>query len=90
MYTADSGECRLAEMDRHAMAGRPGFRELQGVDYMEINCVSESSRLCLYERVRGKILKTVDAVYQAIASVDDCKVNDHTRKYSEKATCLVL
>merc|ERR1719228_2915873 len=73
MYTADSGECRLAEMDRHAMSGRPGFGPAPGVDFMEINCVSDVGKLCLYENVRGKILKTVDAVYQAIASEEDCK-----------------
>ena len=31
------------------------------------------SRLCLYSKERGKILKTVDAVYQAIASEQDCQ-----------------
>lgn len=40
---------------------------------MEVNCVGLESKLCLYEKVRGKILKTVDAVYQAIASEEDCK-----------------
>jgi len=73
MYTTDTGECRLAENDRHVMAGRPGFAPQEGVDYMEINCVSDPSELCLYNKVRGKILKTVDAVYQAIASEEDCR-----------------
>merc|ERR1719219_1831112 len=72
-YTTDTGECRLAENDRHVMAGRPGFAAQEGVDYMEINCVSDPSELCLYNKVRGKILKTVDAVYQAIASEEDCR-----------------
>jgi len=73
MYTADTGDCRLGEMDRHAISGRPGFGPAPGVEYMEINCVADPSKLCLYERVRGKILKTVDAVYQAIASEEDCR-----------------
>jgi hypothetical protein len=30
-------------------------------------------RLCLYGKERGKILKTVDAVHQAIASEEDCQ-----------------
>ena len=46
------------------MAGRPGFQARDGVDYMEINCVTDPTELCLYNKVRGKILKTVDAVYQ--------------------------
>ena len=73
MYTADSGECRMTAMDRHAMAGRPGFEASEGTDYMEINCVNDPTELCLYNKVRGKILKTVDAVYQAIASEEDCR-----------------
>lgn len=73
MYTEETGECRLAEMDRHAMSGRPGFAPAPGVEYMEINCVADTSKLCLYEKTRGKILKTVDAVYQAIASEEDCR-----------------
>jgi len=73
MYTEGTGECRLAAMDRHSLAGRPGFEEAVGVHYMEVNCVSDPSRLCLYSKERGKILKTVDAVYQAIASEQDCQ-----------------
>lgn len=73
MYSVDSGECRLTDMDRQAMSGRPGFAPAEGVEYMEINCVTDPSKLCLYEKVRGKILKTVDAVYQAIADEKDCQ-----------------
>jgi len=72
-YSRATGECRLAAMDRQSMSGRPGFAAEDGVDYMEVNCVGLESKLCLYEKVRGKILKTVDAVYQAIASEEDCK-----------------
>lgn len=72
-YSQDSGECRLSAMDRQSMSGRPGFKATAGMDYMEVNCVESPSKLCLYEKVRGKILKTVDAVYQAIASEEDCQ-----------------
>merc|ERR1719219_2362467 len=72
-YSRATGECRLAAMDRQSMSGRPGFAEADGVDYMEVNCVESPSKLCQYEKVRGKILKTVDAVYQAIASEEDCR-----------------
>lgn len=73
MFTEGSGECRLAAMDRHSLAGRPGFGPANGVQYMEVNCVSDPSKLCLYGKERGKILKTVDAVHQAIASEEDCQ-----------------
>jgi len=72
-YTRETGECRLAAMDRQSISGRPGFTPVDGVDYMEVNCLGSGRGLCLYEKVRGKILKTVDAVYQAIASEEDCK-----------------
>ena len=56
-------------MDRHAMAGRPGFQAREGVDYMEINCVTDPTELCLYNKVRGKILKTVDAVVPGMVQI---------------------
>merc|ERR1719210_2777457 len=48
MYTKETGECRMAVMDRHSMAGRPGFAASEGTDYMEINCVNDPTELCLY------------------------------------------
>ena len=44
MYTEGTGECRLAAMDRHSLAGRPGFQAAEGVHYMEVNCVSDPTR----------------------------------------------
>ncbi len=56
------------------MAGQPVFAPADGVDYLEINCaLEEPSKLCLYDETKGKILKTVDSVYQAIASKEDCE-----------------
>ena len=52
-------------VDRHVMAGRPAFQASAGLTYFEKNCVEPNSkRLCIYETVKGKILKTVDSVYQ--------------------------
>ena len=52
-------------VDRHVMAGRPAFQATAGLTYFEKNCVEPNSkRLCIYETVKGKILKTVDSVYQ--------------------------
>ena len=56
------------------MAGTTTFQPSQGTDYLERNCVvGEPRRLCIYDRVKGKILKTVDSVYQAIDSREDCE-----------------
>ena len=66
-WRADSSECDLLSLDRHVMAGRPSFVEDAASTYFEKNCVEDPStkRLCIYETVKGKILKTVDSVYQA-------------------------
>ena len=40
----------------------------------QINCINGSpKKLCLYDEVKGKILKTVDSVFQGIASREDCE-----------------
>lgn len=44
-----------------------------GTDYMESNCVSDPTKLCDFKSLDGKILKTVDAVYQEVATEQDCK-----------------
>ena len=73
-WVADSAQCNLLDVDRHVMAGRPAFKPTSGVDYLEKNCVElDKKRLCIYETVKGKILKTVDSVYQAIDSKEDCE-----------------
>lgn len=46
---------------------------LIGVDYLENNCAEEPRKLCEFKRLDGKILKTVDSVYQEIGSVDECR-----------------
>lgn len=56
------------------MAGTTAFQPTSGTDFMERNCiVGEPKRLCVYDRVKGKILKTVDSVYQAIDTREDCE-----------------
>ena len=64
----------MLNRDRHELAGQPLFQPETGVDYVEKNCVDDNDkRLCIYEEVKGKILKTVDSVYQAIDSREDCE-----------------
>lgn len=67
-------DCSLMDVDRHVLAGTTSFQPQPGIDYLERNCiVGEPRRLCIYDRVKGKILKTVDSVYQAIDSREDCE-----------------
>ncbi|CAB3376587.1 Hypothetical predicted protein [Cloeon dipterum] len=42
-------------------------------DYLENNCVDEPSKMCDFRRVAGRILKTVDAVYQDVDSLEECR-----------------
>ena len=73
-WVAETKDCSMLNRDRHELAGQPLFQPEQGVDYVEKNCVdTNEKRLCIYEEVKGKILKTVDSVYQAIDSREDCE-----------------
>lgn len=44
-----------------------------GADYLENNCAEEPNKLCEFKRISGRILKTVDSVYQDVSNVDECR-----------------
>lgn len=44
-----------------------------GVDYLENNCAEEPNKLCEFKRLSGRILKTVDSVYQDVSNIDECR-----------------
>ncbi|KAK3928739.1 EGF-like domain-containing protein 2 [Frankliniella fusca] len=60
-------------MDRLTVAGSGAFRPAQDTDYLENNCVEEPVKLCEFRKVAGRILKTVDSVYQEVGSADECR-----------------
>ena len=60
-------------MDRLTVAGSGAFRPAAGSDYLENNCVEEPVKLCEFRKVTGRILKTVDSVYQEVGSADECR-----------------
>ena len=84
-YDSASGECILSDMDRHTLSGGPGSgsrtkeeRHLlpaanSTTDYFESNCVQEPNKLCDFKPTKGRILKTVDSVYQDVTTVEECK-----------------
>lgn len=43
------------------------------VDYLENNCVYEPNKLCEFRKIQNRVLKTVDSIYQDVASLDECK-----------------
>ena len=63
-YRASTGECRLSDMDRHTVAGTGAFQESVGDEYLENNCADDPVKLCDFQLLENRIMKTVDSVYQ--------------------------
>lgn len=77
-YHRANGMCELSDMDRLTLSGSNAFqstnaRDDEEIDYLENNCAEEPNKLCEFKRISGKILKTVDSVYQDVASIDECR-----------------
>ncbi|XP_071651902.1 uncharacterized protein Neo [Temnothorax longispinosus] len=60
-------------MDRLTVAGSSAFQAAKGVDYLENHCVEEPVKLCEFKKLTGRILKTVDSVYQDVGTSDECR-----------------
>ncbi|XP_077284987.1 ZP and PAN domain-containing protein neyo [Arctopsyche grandis] len=72
-YNNRTGECDLTDMDRITLAGSEAFEQYDEIDYLENNCVEEPTKLCEFKKMNGRILKTVDSVYQDVQTVDECR-----------------
>ena len=46
------------------MAGTGAFKESVGEEYLENNCVDDPVKLCDFQLLENRIMKTVDSVYQ--------------------------
>ncbi|KAK8744725.1 hypothetical protein OTU49_000584 [Cherax quadricarinatus] len=68
-----TGDCSISDMDRHTAVGTGAFRAAENSDFLENNCVDDPVRLCEFQKMESRILKTVDSVYQEVASLEDCK-----------------
>ncbi|XP_066975682.1 uncharacterized protein [Macrobrachium rosenbergii] len=68
-----TGDCRISDMDRHTAVGTGAFRAADNNDFLENNCVDDPVRLCEFQKMEGRILKTVDSVFQDVDSLEDCK-----------------
>ena len=53
-------------MDRHTVAGTEAFAESTEDMYLENNCVDDPVKLCDFQLLENRIMKTVDSVYQVI------------------------
>lgn len=72
-YNAANGECALSDMDRFSVTARSAYAVADKVDYFETNCVDDPVKMCDFQRTEGRILKTVDAVFQDVEDEEACK-----------------
>ncbi|XP_050528281.1 uncharacterized protein LOC126898361 [Daktulosphaira vitifoliae] len=79
-FNRDTGDCYLNDVDRFSVAGRPSLMNSgnrsslnTAIDYMESNCVMEQPKMCDFSEVDGKLLKTVDAIFENVATMEKCK-----------------
>ena len=63
-YNTATGDCRISDMDRHTVASSGDFAESQDDQYLENNCVDDPVKLCDFQLLENRIMKTVDSVYQ--------------------------
>lgn len=63
-FSVSTGECRISDMDRHTVSGTSAFQESTGDEYLENNCVDDPVKLCDFQLLENRIMKTVDSVYQ--------------------------
>ncbi|XP_076659644.1 ZP and PAN domain-containing protein neyo [Halictus rubicundus] len=72
-YVNATKQCDLSDMDRLTVAGSNAFQSAEGYDYLENHCVDEPVKLCEFKKITGRVLKTVDAVYQDVGTAEECR-----------------
>ncbi|KAF8763871.1 hypothetical protein HNY73_022006 [Argiope bruennichi] len=73
-YHNQRQECQLSDVDRHSVHSSKFYVPAEdGTVYLENNCVDPPVRLCEFRKIGGKILKTVDAVFQDVKTLEGCR-----------------
>lgn len=72
-YISAEKECALSDMDRFSATARSAYTAGAGAEYFETNCVDDPVKMCDFQRTEGRILKTVDAVFQDVEDEEACK-----------------
>merc|ERR1712241_736919 len=72
-YNTVTGDCRISDMDRHTIAGTGQFVASPDDEFMENNCVDDPVRLCDFQLLENRIMKTVDSVYQDVPTMEACR-----------------
>uniref|UniRef100_T1IWK2 Apple domain-containing protein n=1 Tax=Strigamia maritima TaxID=126957 RepID=T1IWK2_STRMM len=66
--------CSLNDIDRFSLSQLAVLLSVRkDVDYLENHHTTDPGRLCEYQKLDGRIMKTVDAVYQNITSLYVCR-----------------
>lgn len=61
-------------MNRLTVSGSSSMMKAnEKAEYLENNCIEEPTKMCEFKRLNGKVLKTVDSVFQDVTNVDDCR-----------------
>lgn len=72
-FDREGKSCAMSQIDRN-MAGRKALVALESKhDYIELACGLKPDRMCEFQSIREKIMKTVDAVYLDTESTDECR-----------------
>jgi hypothetical protein len=72
-FNPSAKTCDLSDMDRLTLGGTSPIKAQEGFEYLENNCAEEPSKLCEFKRLSGRILKTVDSVFQDVVTIDECR-----------------
>ncbi|XP_069677667.1 uncharacterized protein [Periplaneta americana] len=72
-FNHETGDCAMSDMDRFTVSGLNSLSPEEHIDYIESNCVSDPLKMCDFTQLAGRILKTVDSIYQDVSSVDQCR-----------------
>lgn len=72
-FIAAENDCALSDMDRFSATARSAYTAGEGAEYFETNCVDDPVKMCDFQRTEGRILKTVDAVFQDVEDEEECK-----------------
>ena len=73
-YNRETNVCELLKLDRStADSATVQFVPSIGSDFMENNCVEEPTKLCEFKKIKGSVIKTVDSLFQEVASIEECR-----------------
>ena len=67
----------------------PCFQPTKGTDYFESNCAVNPVGMCQFRPVKGRILKTVDSVYQNVKTIEDCRQKCVEANYRYRQTMFI-